>query len=280
MSKETQESNKQPAINSKGEFELSNSNKKARKSPLNSFYATKTLINNSPLLSCAVGVRASTPSLSKLRKEAGARAAAMEEEPRPKKRIVINESDQEEEAEAQFDVEMELKLPSNTNSPRSQRIAPPCDTIRTSPATEPTLMDGPDPEEEATPTPDAENEGSPHLRAGARLRSERKASARDEPEPAGTSDSEVGARNGYSSNPLREKGNWLETWLDTYGVTASGLSLFNRAVLLPTCPGLSIRGEPEAQELLVVGDLDREDIPMVVNHILFLVQNLKRIRTT
>jgi hypothetical protein len=141
-------------------------------------------------------------------------------------------------------------------------------------------MDGPDPEEEATPTPDAENEGSPHLRAGARLRSERKASARDEPEPAGTSDSEVGARNGYSSNPLREKGNWLETWLDTYGVTASGLSLFNRAVLLPTCPGLSIRGEPEAQELLVVGDLDREDIPMVVNHILFLVQNLKRIRTT
>jgi hypothetical protein len=85
---------------------------------------------------------------------------------------------------------------------------------------------------------------------------------------------------GYSGDPRREKGNRLEAWLDTYGVTASGLSLFNRAVLLPTCPGLSIREEPEAQELLVVGDLNREEIPMIVNHILFLVQDLKRIRTT
>jgi hypothetical protein len=137
-----------------------------------------------------------------------------------------------------------------------------------------------DPEEETTPTPDAENEVSPHLRAGARLRSERKASSKNGPEPARTSDLEVEAYNGYSGDPLRKKGNWLEAWLDTYGVTASGLSFFNRAVLLPTRPGLSIRGEPEAQELLIVGDLDREDIPMVVNHILFLVQDLKRIRTT
>jgi hypothetical protein len=74
-----------------------------------------------------------------------------------------------------------------------------------------------------------------------------------------------------TGDPWREKINWLEAWLDTYGVTASGIFLFNRAVLLPTCPDLSIRGEPEVQELLVVGNLDREDIPMIVNHILFMV---------
>jgi hypothetical protein len=89
LTSEIQESNSQTANNTKGEFERVNSNKKAKKSSLNTFYATKTTINNSPLLSCAVGARASTPALSKLRKEAGARVASMEGEPRPRKRIVL-----------------------------------------------------------------------------------------------------------------------------------------------------------------------------------------------
>jgi hypothetical protein len=42
-------------------------------------------------------------------------------------------------------------------------------------------MNGPDSEEKAALTPDAENETSPHLRTGALLRSERKASPEDEP---------------------------------------------------------------------------------------------------
>jgi hypothetical protein len=43
---------------------------------------------------------------------------------------------------------------------------------------------------------------------------------------------------------------------------------------------VTIEGDPEANEILVVGDIGREDIHCAIGHILFLVQNERRIRTT
>jgi hypothetical protein len=36
----------------------------------------------------------------------------------------------------------------------------------------------------------------------------------------------------------------------------------------------------EAKEILIVGDIGREDVHCAIDHILFLVQNGRRIRTT
>jgi hypothetical protein len=139
----------------------------------------------------------------------------MEGEPRSRKRIVLEDDDSYEEAETQFDVEVGVKFPPYTNSSRSQWVDHHLDIAPSSLAAVPTTMDGPDPQEIATPPPDAANEASAHLRTGARLRSERKSSPGDEPEPTRTSDAEVGAQSGNSGDLQCEKSRWLESWLDT-----------------------------------------------------------------
>jgi hypothetical protein len=40
---------------------------------------------------------------------------------------------------------------------------------------------------------------------------------------------------------------------------------------------MTIKGDPEANEILVVGDIGREDVHCAIGHILFLVQNGRRI---
>jgi hypothetical protein len=43
---------------------------------------------------------------------------------------------------------------------------------------------------------------------------------------------------------------------------------------------VTVEGAQDANEILVVGDIGREDIHCAIGHVLFLVQNGRRIRTT
>jgi hypothetical protein len=49
--------------------------------------------------------------------------------------------------------------------------------------------------------------------------------------------------------------------------------IFARSTLIPACRGVTISGIPEVNEILVVGDIGRDDIHCAEGHILFLIQN-------
>jgi hypothetical protein len=53
----------------------------------------------------------------------------------------------------------------------------------------------------------------------------------------------------------------------------------SKSILIPPCRGVTITS-PEANEILVVEDIGRDDIHCAIGHILFLIQNGRRIRTT
>jgi hypothetical protein len=78
----------------------------------------------------------------------------------------------------------------------------------------------------------------------------------------------------------RSKEGWLKAWARTFDLPAASLSLFARAVLIPPCRGVTVEGALDANEILIVGDIGREDIHCAIGHVLFLVQNGRRIRTT
>jgi hypothetical protein len=84
----------------------------------------------------------------------------------------------------------------------------------------------------------------------------------------------------FLGDARRSKEGWLKAWTKTYDLPAASLSLFARAVLIPPCRGVAIEGDLDANEILIVGDLGREDLHSAVGHVLFLVQNGRRIRTT
>jgi hypothetical protein len=84
----------------------------------------------------------------------------------------------------------------------------------------------------------------------------------------------------FLGDPRRSKEGWLKAWTRTYDIPSASLSLFARSTLIPPCRGVTIEGDPEANEILIVGDIGREDIHCVIGHVLFLVQNGRRIRTT
>ena len=58
------------------------------------------------------------------------------------------------------------------------------------------------------------------------------------------------------------------------------MSLFSRSTLLPECEGVRVSGPRDANEILVVGDIGRDDLGCAINHILFLVQDGRRLRCT
>jgi hypothetical protein len=84
----------------------------------------------------------------------------------------------------------------------------------------------------------------------------------------------------YSGDPRRAKEEWLRAWLEAYDVPASNLSLYERSTLLPIFKGVTVSGTQEANEILVVGDIGRDNIDCAVGHILFLIQNGRKFRTT
>jgi hypothetical protein len=84
----------------------------------------------------------------------------------------------------------------------------------------------------------------------------------------------------YNGDPRRAKVEWLRAWLGAYEVPASNLSLYERSTLFPAFKGVTISGIQEANEILVVGDIGRENIHCAVGHILFIIQNGRRFRTT
>ena len=84
----------------------------------------------------------------------------------------------------------------------------------------------------------------------------------------------------FIGDSRRSKEGWLKAWTRIYDVPAASLSLHARSILIPPCRGVIIVGEEDANEILIVGDLGREDIHCAIGHILFLVQNGRRIRTT
>jgi hypothetical protein len=85
----------------------------------------------------------------------------------------------------------------------------------------------------------------------------------------------------FIGDPRRAKKEWLKAWTRTYDIPSASLSLFARfATLIPPCRGVTIAGDPKANEILIVGDIGREDIQFAIGHIVFLVENGRRIRTT
>jgi hypothetical protein len=84
----------------------------------------------------------------------------------------------------------------------------------------------------------------------------------------------------YHGDHRRTKVEWLKAWLETYEVPAANLSLFARSTLIPACRGVTISGIPEVNEILVVEDIWQDDIHCAVGHILFLIQNGRKFRTT
>jgi hypothetical protein len=84
----------------------------------------------------------------------------------------------------------------------------------------------------------------------------------------------------FLGDARRSKEGWLKAWAKTYDPPAASLSLFARATLIPPCRGVAIEGDTDANEILIVGDIGREDLHCAIGHILFLVQNGRRIRTT
>jgi hypothetical protein len=83
----------------------------------------------------------------------------------------------------------------------------------------------------------------------------------------------------FIGDSRRSKEGWLKAWARMYGIPSVILSLFARSTLIPPCRGVTIMGDPEANEKLVVGDIGRDDIHCAIGHILFLI-NGRRIRTT
>jgi hypothetical protein len=84
----------------------------------------------------------------------------------------------------------------------------------------------------------------------------------------------------FLGDARRSKEGWLKAWAKTYDLPAASLSLFARSTLIPPCRGVAIVGDSDANEILIVGDIGREDLHCAIGHILFLVQNGRRIRTT
>jgi hypothetical protein len=56
--------------------------------------------------------------------------------------------------------------------------------------------------------------------------------------------------------------------VDTYEVPVASLSLFAMSILIPVCRGVTISGVPEANEILIMGDIEWDDIHCAVSHIL------------
>jgi hypothetical protein len=66
--------------------------------------------------------------------------------------------------------------------------------------------------------------------------------------------------------------------LEPYEVPVSTLSLYERSTLLPICKGVTVSGTHDANEILVVGYIGRENIDCAVGHI--LLQYGRKFRTT
>jgi hypothetical protein len=80
--------------------------------------------------------------------------------------------------------------------------------------------------------------------------------------------------------PRRSKEGWMKAWTRTFDCHPARLSLFAMSTLLPPCRGVTVAGEPRSNEILIVGDVGREDIPCIIGHVLFLVHNGRKSRTT
>jgi hypothetical protein len=80
--------------------------------------------------------------------------------------------------------------------------------------------------------------------------------------------------------PRRSGAGWMRAWTTTFDCHPAGLSLFAMATLLPPCRGVTVEGHPRSKEILIVGDIGREDLHCVIGHLLFLTQNGRRSMTT
>jgi hypothetical protein len=68
----------------------------------------------------------------------------------------------------------------------------------------------------------------------------------------------------FLGDAKRSKEGWLKAWTRTYDIPSASLFLFARSTLIPSCRGLTIEGDLEANEILIVGDIGREDIHCVI----------------
>jgi hypothetical protein len=91
---------------------------------------------------------------------------------------------------------------------------------------------------------------------------------------------DVSVGSAFLGDARRSKAEWLKAWARTYVIPSASLSLFARSTFLPLCRGVTVEGDPEANEILIVGDVGKEDINCVIGHVLFLVQDGWRVRTT
>jgi hypothetical protein len=61
----------------------------------------------------------------------------------------------------------------------------------------------------------------------------------------------------FIGDSRRSKEEWLKAWTRTYDISSANLSLFARSTLIPPCRGDPEEGDPEANEILIVGDIGR-----------------------
>jgi hypothetical protein len=80
--------------------------------------------------------------------------------------------------------------------------------------------------------------------------------------------------------PVRTREKWMEAWAATFDEPPIGLSLYTMSTRLPLCRGVIMEGHPLNRDILIVGDIGKEDLYCVAGHLLFLSQNGRRYLTT
>jgi hypothetical protein len=80
--------------------------------------------------------------------------------------------------------------------------------------------------------------------------------------------------------PRRSRAGWMKAWTATFDGHPTCLSLFAMATLLPPCRGVIVEGHPRNRDILIVGDIGRDDLYCVAGHLLLLTQNGRRSLTT
>jgi hypothetical protein len=66
----------------------------------------------------------------------------------------------------------------------------------------------------------------------------------------------------FKGDPRREKDRWLKMWTETYDVPAALPVFICKVYLIPLCRVVTISGEPDANEILVMEDIGRNDITL------------------